>query len=166
MIVLMAGILSEFQIVRSTFLICQHPLYDILEHTRGRLLLIYLKMSVTTTYNPASTELHRTLNDYQLHLTGVSQEHDLSAGRAPQTKRVIKDGASQPPNWPQNYRDVPPYRPINRHLDWAERPSGSNPIEVAFVTSMLHGVWLNAVSIHLEFMRRCIAVPKSLMCQL
>lgn len=103
-------------------------------------------MSATTTYNPTGTELLRTLADYQLHLTGASQEHDLAAVQKSQFKRVTTGGASQPPNWPRNYRDVPPYRPINRHLDWTERPSGSNPIEVAFVTSMLHGVWLNAVS--------------------
>jgi len=50
-----------------------------------------------------------------------------------------------PVDWPQNYRRVPPYRPINRNLDRGQRPDGTNPIERVFFFTMLHGVWLNAV---------------------
>jgi hypothetical protein len=94
-------------------------------------------MSVTTADNPTTTQLHRALDDYTIHLTGSEPE--------PVNSRPEAD-VENPPNWPREYHNVPAYRPINRHLDFAERPNGSNPIERLFIYTMLSGVWLNAVS--------------------
>jgi hypothetical protein len=94
-------------------------------------------MSVTTTSNPTTTELHRVLNDYTIHLTGVETEPVN-----PRSEPAVEN----PENWPDDYHNVPAYRPINRHLDYEERPGGTNPIERLFIVTMLHGVWLNAVS--------------------
>lgn len=52
-----------------------------------------------------------------------------------------------PPDWPTNYRRVPPHRPVNRHLDPAERPNGASTGEYVFVNVMLNGVRLNSVSL-------------------
>jgi hypothetical protein len=93
-------------------------------------------MSVTTTDNPITTQLHRSLGDYTIHLTG-SDTADVN----PRPSAAVEN----PANWPQDYHNVPVYRPINRHLDFAERPNGTNPIERLFIYTMLHGVWLNAV---------------------
>ena len=94
-------------------------------------------MSVTTTSNPTTTELHRVLNDYAIHLTGVDTE--------PVNPRSEPDVVN-PEDWPEDYHNVPAYRPINRHLNYEERPGGVNPIERLFIATMLNGVWLNAVS--------------------
>jgi hypothetical protein len=93
-------------------------------------------MSVTTTDNPATTQLHRILDDYTIHLTGSEPE--------PINSRKELD-VENPANWPQDYHNVPAYRPINRHLDFTERPNGTNLIEQLFIYTMLRGVWLNAV---------------------
>jgi hypothetical protein len=93
-------------------------------------------MSVTTTSNP-TTELHRVLDDYTIHLTGVETE--------PVNLRP-EPAVENPENWPEDYHNVPAYRPINRRLDYEERPGGTNPIERLFIYTMLHGVWFNAVS--------------------
>jgi hypothetical protein len=95
-------------------------------------------MSVTTTSNPTTTELHRVLNDYTIHLTGVETETAVN----PRSRPTVEN----PENWPEDYHNVPAYRPINRHLDYEDRPGGTNPIERLFIYTMLHGVWLNAVS--------------------
>ena len=94
-------------------------------------------MSVTTTANPTTTELHRVLNDYNIHFTGVDTE--------PVNPRP-EQAVEKPEDWPEDYHNVPAYRPINRNLDYEERPGGSNSIERLFIFTMLHGVWMNAVS--------------------
>ncbi|KAK4219447.1 hypothetical protein QBC37DRAFT_410068 [Rhypophila decipiens] len=44
------------------------------------------------------------------------------------------------------YRQVPPYRPINKFLDKNSRPWGSNPVETVFVFTMFQGVWLKSTA--------------------
>lgn len=95
-------------------------------------------MSVTATANPTTTELHRALNDYTIHLTGEETETAVNTRSEPTVEN--------PENWPEDYHGVPAYRPINRHLNREERPDGTNPIERLFIFTMLNGVWLNAVS--------------------
>ena len=98
-------------------------------------------MSVTTTANPATTQLSRTLADYDIKLTGAE------ADGPPAALNPRSSPSDNPEGWPTNFRNVPPYRPINRNLDMEERPGGSNGVERIFIAVMLHGVWLNAVSI-------------------
>jgi hypothetical protein len=96
-------------------------------------------MSVTTTDNPATTQLQHILQDYEIRLTGAGN----GAPAAPNPTSAIH--VENPPGWPQNYRRVPPYRPIDYNLDQEMRPGGGNPIDRVFIFTMLHGVWLNAV---------------------
>lgn len=97
-------------------------------------------MSVTTTDNATAVQIHRTLNDYQIRLTG-----DNAGPIAPPNPNNDTEN-SNPDNWPRNYRNVPPRRPINYNLDLSQRENSSNLVERAFIFIMLHGVWVNAVS--------------------
>lgn len=99
-------------------------------------------MATSTT----ATTLTETLQDYHIHLTGSDEP--------PQVQVTARQSqAPSPPDWPQNYRRVPPYRPINRHLDPAERPNGASTGEYIFVNVMLNGVRINSVSWLLTMMR-------------
>lgn len=93
-------------------------------------------MATTTT----TTTLSEALQDYHIHLTGADDP--------PQVQVTARQSRTpNPPHWPQNYRRVPPYRPINRHLDPAERPNGASTGEYVFVNVMLNGVRINSVSL-------------------
>jgi hypothetical protein len=95
-------------------------------------------MSVTTVANPTTTHLHRSLHDdYSIHLTG-SEIESVNERQKPEVEN--------PDEWPTDYHGVPPYRPINRNLDPEARNGSTNPVERLFIYTMLHGVWLNAVS--------------------
>jgi hypothetical protein len=98
-------------------------------------------MSVTTTDNPTTTQLQHVLQDYEIRLTVAEN----GAPAAPNPANAFQ--VENPQDWPQNYRRVPPYRPIDMNLDQEMRPRGTNPIERVFIFTMLHGVWLNAVRI-------------------
>ena len=95
-------------------------------------------MSTTTTENPITNTTVSVLTDYELH-------HSEPQVPVPRRETPIQASVQQPANWPVDHLRVPPYRPINRNLDWNERSAGSHPAEVAFVQIMLHGVWINAV---------------------
>ncbi|RDW85614.1 hypothetical protein BP5796_03939 [Coleophoma crateriformis] len=89
-------------------------------------------MSTTTV---TAEQLSDVLQDYQIHLTGgesipVQQSHSAVVGN--------------PANWPTDRNRIPPYRPINRHLDMEQRPLGSNAFENAFLFAMFSGVVANA----------------------
>jgi hypothetical protein len=96
-------------------------------------------MSVTTTTNPITSRATRYLDDYQIRLTGANQETTADPNS------TSPPPAQNPEGWPSNYHDVPPMRPINRHLDREQRPDGQNAVEQAFIGVMLHGVWMMAV---------------------
>ncbi|KAG8159254.1 hypothetical protein KVR01_010915 [Diaporthe batatas] len=99
-------------------------------------------MSVTTIDNPVTTAVSRAiLQDYDIHLTGddtVTPPNQDS--RPPQPAST----AANPPGWDTQHRGVPPYRPINRELDLAQRPLGGNPVGDVFITTMFTGVFINA----------------------
>lgn len=105
-------------------------------------------MSVTTTDNPITTSIQQDyLQDYNIRLTGSSDSVEATElhPAPPNTDNLPLHNVENPPDWDDQHRDVPPYRPVNRNLDREQRPWGSNPIESAFVFHMLHGVWLNSV---------------------
>ncbi|PVH75031.1 hypothetical protein DL98DRAFT_467007 [Cadophora sp. DSE1049] len=97
-------------------------------------------MSVTTTAKPITLSLQQTLGDYEVHVTGDSQEtrpvESLNSRRS--------NAVTNPPSWPRDYHRVPPRRLVNRDLDWSERPLGANPGEKLFLNVMFTGVSLNA----------------------
>lgn len=52
----------------------------------------------------------------------------------------------QPEEWPNHLRGMPAYRPLDRHLDYSERPMGQNNIEYTFLLFMFTGVRAVGVS--------------------
>ena len=100
-----------------------------------------LKMSVTVTENPATYSFARTLADYDIHHSADDEvvSADLNPRPAPQ-------GTGQnPPDWEDNFRRVPEYRPIDHDIDFEYRNVYSNVIERAFVWNLFTGVQLVAV---------------------
>jgi len=97
-------------------------------------------MSVTKADNPVSTAVLEVLADYDLHHSGQSQIPGSVA--APNLRAPSPD--QQPSWWPNDHRRIPPYRPADRHQDPATRPGGTNPVEMAFIFTMLQGVRLHA----------------------
>lgn len=109
-------------------------------------------MSVTTTSNPVTTQTIRLLTDYEIHHSGdpdatapSPNAHPIPPTPSASTTLSSSSAAEeQPDNWPTEHRRIPPHRPINRELDFAERPAGLNGAEFVFIQVMLNGVRLNA----------------------
>ncbi|KAE8340694.1 hypothetical protein BDV24DRAFT_151814 [Aspergillus arachidicola] len=96
-------------------------------------------MSTTTTESPTTRTTVSVLTDYELH-------HSEPQASAPPNETPTQVSVQHPANWPVDHLRVPPYRPINRNLDWNERTAGTHPAEMAFIQIMLHGVWINAAA--------------------
>ena len=86
-----------------------------------------------------TSELQHILSDYKLHLTGSDETIKLAPLSSPARPQ-------NPSSWPADRHRVPPYRPIDRTLDFDERPNGSNAAEHVFLVILFTGVFLNAVS--------------------
>lgn len=115
-------------------------------------------MSVTTTQNPVAYSTLSVLADYDLHHSGEAGEEGVAA---PSPHPV--PAHEEPANWDDSHRRVPEYRPINRELDLSERRVYNNGVERAFITVMLHGVWLQAVRTQLcMFAPWLLTTPQSL----
>ncbi|KAF3770721.1 hypothetical protein M406DRAFT_35761 [Cryphonectria parasitica EP155] len=103
-------------------------------------------MSATTADNPISTVLERAaasshLRDYDVHLST-----DPSAAAPPpnsdhQPRASQQRSHSNPPNWNGAHRGVPPHRPVNRDLDFSQRPWNGQLVGDAFVFTMFTGVF-------------------------
>lgn len=108
-------------------------------------------MSVTTTENPATHTLLRTLADYDLHHSGSpttpKPAPPPNAQPSTDSPEVTSSSANNPDWWPEDYRRIPDYRPANPNLDREQRPDGVNAIERAFISTMFLGVATNAVSV-------------------
>ncbi|KDN71018.1 putative X-Pro dipeptidyl-peptidase C-terminal non-catalytic domain-containing protein [Colletotrichum sublineola] len=95
-------------------------------------------MSSTVTEAPVTSTIQQDyLHDYQIRLTGGIEE-----AFARRNEDAPTPAAEYPPGWYDQHRQVPPYRPVNRNLDLADRPWGSNGIESTFVYLMMNGCWL------------------------
>ncbi|KAL4818453.1 hypothetical protein BDW67DRAFT_183169 [Aspergillus spinulosporus] len=95
-------------------------------------------MSSTTTTTTSTLSL---LADYELH---HSTPPSASSSSPLQSQSLAPVQQANPATWPTHHRRIPPFRPINRNLDFAERSAGSSVPEYIFIQAMLHGVWLNA----------------------
>jgi hypothetical protein len=83
----------------------------------------------------------------------VPSDYDLVTTESPddQVPRLIHDNpvpehVGNPPHWPTDQRNVPPYRPVNRNLDFSTRPAGTTPPIFVFIFTMLGGCHVLAVS--------------------
>lgn len=99
----------------------------------------------TTTTTPVTTAVREVLTDYDLHHSNTSE----SSGEAAPVSSAREETAtsvSNPDSWPTDHRRVPPYRPINYNLDFAERPGGTDAAEYIFIAVMLNGVGVAATA--------------------
>ena len=82
-------------------------------------------MSVTTTANPVTTTLYRTLQDYEIHESAEQnpQEHPAPVNSS------SPPAIANPIDWPDDYNNVPNYRPVDHTRDMALRPGGMNAAE-------------------------------------
>ncbi|KAI9713026.1 MAG: hypothetical protein M1820_001011 [Bogoriella megaspora] len=96
-------------------------------------------MSVTTTANPITTTLLRTLDDYTIHETPSSSSHPSPEALNPNPTPTV----SNPPDWPDDYNAIPNYRPVDHTRDMTLRPGGMNPAETVFIFLMMNGVRFN-----------------------
>ncbi|KAH7152477.1 hypothetical protein B0J13DRAFT_673479 [Dactylonectria estremocensis] len=103
-------------------------------------------MSATT------TETQELLHDYDIHLSSGTPETSSintpssvnSGSRFRSPRDAPRVQVDNPPNWTNDYRQTPPYRPANRGLDISQRPWGTNPAEQFFIVHMFEGVCLQA----------------------
>ncbi|KAL9078794.1 MAG: hypothetical protein Q9157_002277 [Trypethelium eluteriae] len=82
-------------------------------------------MSVTTTANPVTTTLTRTLRDYEIHESAEQNPEEHPAPVNPNTPPTV----ANPEGWPEEYNNVPNYRPVDHTRDMELRPGGMNPAE-------------------------------------
>lgn len=101
--------------------------------------------TATTTMQATLTEIPNdpssistVLADYDVHHSGQSTEE--AGGPALSTAAAHNN----PPGWDVSHRRVPPYRPINRHLDQSQRAVYQNNGERAFIKVLFTGVVINA----------------------
>ena len=99
-------------------------------------------MSTTATQTRAQQEL---LHDYDIHLTTSVAPASTSFPHAPPSRDAPRPLAENPVGWTDDWRQTPPYRPVNRGLDRELRPWGTNPVEQGFIVHMFEGVLLQAV---------------------
>lgn len=84
-------------------------------------------MSVTTTTNPVTTNLFRTLQDYEIHESAEQSPQEHPAPTNPNAPPAV----ANPVDWTDDYNNVPNYRPIDYQQDLALRPGGMNPAETS-----------------------------------
>lgn len=101
-------------------------------------------MSVTTTANSTRTIL-RVLDDYEIHHAQSNPPKPTPLNPRPDLS--LAASRRNPEDWPTQHRDVPPFKPINRDLDISTRPGGANMAERIFITTLLNGCRINAVSV-------------------
>ncbi|GAM87651.1 hypothetical protein ANO11243_056780 [Dothideomycetidae sp. 11243] len=97
-------------------------------------------MSVTTSQNPITYSIQRTLADYDLHHSTPSSDDDVfdpSLNTHPQPASTIQAFG---PQWETQYRRVPPHAPVNTGLDIASRSITLNNAERFFIFNMFNGI--------------------------
>ncbi|KIW07199.1 uncharacterized protein PV09_02065 [Verruconis gallopava] len=100
--------------------------------------------TTTTATITARQPVLQVLADYELTHTGEEAQNSTDAlSNSPSETNEIKEN---PDWWPEDYNAIPPYRPINYHLDRESRPWAQPGIETAFVWTMLNGVGIIAFS--------------------
>lgn len=112
----------------------------------------------------STTATQELLHDYDIHLT-TSVPSSSSSSSPPQSSPPIslpnsiatifpnsppandapRPFAENPSDWTNDWRQTPPYRPINRGLNRELRPWGTSVAEQGFILHMFEGVLLQAV---------------------
>lgn len=83
--------------------------------------------------------------DYDIYESNVAPSSN-SPQQIETRTRTTTTQTHNPPGWPDDYRRIPPYRPINRHLDQSQRRVYTSLVEQAFINIMFTGLEINVVS--------------------
>jgi hypothetical protein len=88
------------------------------------------------------TTLRETLRIYNVHESGQQETTDTDTYQqnSPEQSTTHPD-----PNWPADWRRMPPYRESSRTHRVSDRPAGQDAVEGAVVVTMFSGVWLLGV---------------------
>ncbi len=111
-----------------------------------------IAMSATVTDTGSAALVTAALQDYTIRLVGDPEPPPEQQRRQQQEQPPEQEQHDQeqhlenPPGWHDQRRQVPPYRPVNRRLDRAQRPAGVDTATSLFVGHLFAGVWLQAVS--------------------
>lgn len=100
------------------------------------------KMARTETLLEPTT-LRETLRVYNVYETGHDEmlERSINQSRhAPEESTTHSD-----PNWPSDWRRMPPYRASSRTHRVSDRAAGQDAVEGATVLMMFSGVWMMGV---------------------
>lgn len=89
---------------------------------------------------PSDYDLHHSNNSPSPLSNDNETQNELSS-----TSQRPAEVNSEGPEWPDHYRRIPPYRPVNRNLEQGERRVYTSGAERAFITMMFIGVRNNAV---------------------
>lgn len=96
-----------------------------------------ITMQATAEIPNDPSSISTVLADYDIHHSGPGRSTEAALGAAA--------AHQNPPGWDVTHRRVPPYRPINRHLDQSQRAVFQNNGERAFITVLFTGVVINSV---------------------
>ena len=111
-------------------------------------------MSVTTTQNPRTYGIVRTLADYELHHSKEEEEQSVNeVNTQPPSSEHAQRPLGSSPVWETQYRRVPPYRPVDPELDFDSRNITLNRVETFFIFNMFGGISMVEVSNLLQSQR-------------
>lgn len=97
----------------------------------------------------ATTALHVIGADEQAVPSDyASPDATISSIPLSESRAIVRNPPpiDDPEDWPREVRGMPHYRPLNRNLNFQERPMGQNGGEFTFLVFMVSGVSVVAVS--------------------
>ncbi|CAI7667729.1 unnamed protein product [Penicillium palitans] len=83
--------------------------------------------------------------DYDVYESRVAASNSPSQQVGPGAT-AGESRVQNPAGWPDDYRRIPPHRPINRHLDQSQRRVYTSLGERAFLTIMFTGLEMNVMA--------------------
>lgn len=102
-------------------------------------------MSRTETVLEPTTILE-TLRVYDIHETGREEVAEAESSGTHHGVEQLQSSTPSDPNWPSDWRGMPPYRATSRTHRVSDRAAGQDAVESAFVITMFQGVWILGVS--------------------
>jgi hypothetical protein len=101
-------------------------------------------MSSTTTTVRARSRGYPS--DYDVHHSDVPSVGSSPSQSETNDYRGTRNETNiNPPDWPENYRRIPAYRPTDRSQDQTERRTATSTGEQIFLTMMFTGLETNVV---------------------
>jgi hypothetical protein len=84
--------------------------------------------------------------DAKISTVPLSESPAVPLPLPPRMQAEIEASSRTLADWPTQMRGVPAFRPLDREVDYADKPMGQNNIEFVFLTFMFTGVRITGVS--------------------